>query len=83
MGFMGALQLAFIILRLCSVIDWPWWVVLLPAIAYAALCAVVFAVEVAMNIREERRIRAFREERERRIGNRARTARHDGGDTDR
>ena len=30
MGFVGALQLAFIILKLCNVIKWSWWLVLLP-----------------------------------------------------
>jgi len=30
MGFIGALQLAFIILKLCNVIKWSWWLVLLP-----------------------------------------------------
>lgn len=29
-GFVGLLQLAFIILKLCDVINWSWWVVLIP-----------------------------------------------------
>ena len=29
-GFMGALQIGFIILKLCGVIDWSWWFVLAP-----------------------------------------------------
>ena len=29
-GFVGLLQLAFIILKLCNVINWSWWVVLIP-----------------------------------------------------
>ena len=24
-GFMGALQLIFIVLKLCKVIEWSWW----------------------------------------------------------
>lgn len=30
MKFFGALGLAFIILKLCGVIAWSWWLVLLP-----------------------------------------------------
>lgn len=29
-GFIGALQLVFIVLKLIKVISWSWWVVLLP-----------------------------------------------------
>lgn len=31
-GFVGLLQLVFIVLKLCKVITWSWWAVLLPAI---------------------------------------------------
>lgn len=30
-GFVGLLQVAFIVLKLCGVIKWKWWQVLLPA----------------------------------------------------
>ena len=30
MGFVGFLQLALIILKLCGVLKWSWWVVLFP-----------------------------------------------------
>lgn len=29
-GFVELLQLAFIILKLCKVINWSWWLVLIP-----------------------------------------------------
>jgi len=29
-GFLGLLGMAFIVLRLCGVIDWSWWWVLAP-----------------------------------------------------
>lgn len=29
-GFLGLLQLAFIVLKLCHVIEWSWWLVLIP-----------------------------------------------------
>ena len=31
-GFVGVLQIAFIVLKLCKVITWSWWVIFLPAI---------------------------------------------------
>ena len=31
-GFFGALQIAFIILKLCKIINWSWPIVLLPII---------------------------------------------------
>ena len=31
-SFIGLLQIAFIVLKLCNVIDWSWWLVLLPLI---------------------------------------------------
>lgn len=32
-GFFGLLQIAFIVLKLCNVISWSWWLVLLPILA--------------------------------------------------
>jgi hypothetical protein len=40
-GFVGLLQLAFIVLKLCKVITWSWWAVMLPTIISAGLIAVV------------------------------------------
>lgn len=45
-GFVGALQIAFIVLKLCGVVDWPWWLVLMPALAWASLLAIVVALAV-------------------------------------
>lgn len=30
LSFSGALQIVFIVLKLCEVIDWSWWVVFIP-----------------------------------------------------
>lgn len=30
LGFVGALQIVFIVLKLCNVINWSWWIVLIP-----------------------------------------------------
>ena len=43
-GFAGALQVAFIVLKLCKVIDWSWWCVLLPTIIPIGLAAMIIAV---------------------------------------
>lgn len=46
--FLELLTVAFIVLKLCKVIDWSWWLVLLPAygllVVVLAIYAVVFAV---------------------------------------
>lgn len=31
-GFLGLLTIAFIVLKLCTVIDWSWWWVLSPTL---------------------------------------------------
>jgi len=31
-SFVGLLQIVFIVLKLCGIIDWSWWCVLLPFI---------------------------------------------------
>lgn len=43
-GFIGALQIAFIVLKLCDIISWPWWVVLMPAIVYTALFVILVII---------------------------------------
>lgn len=43
-GFAGILQVAFIVLKLCKVIDWSWWCVLLPTIIPIGLAAMIVAV---------------------------------------
>jgi hypothetical protein len=42
-GFTGLLQLAFIVLKLLKVIDWPWVWVLAPIWAIAGLYVLIFA----------------------------------------
>ena len=49
-GFFGILGIAFIVLRLCGVIDWPWWAVLAPIwvpIALLLLVLVAFVLNAA------------------------------------
>ena len=35
--FMATLQLAFILLKICGVINWSWWVVLIPILLFAVI----------------------------------------------
>lgn len=42
-GFTGLLQVAFIILKLCHVIDWSWWWVLAPTWISVLLVFVILA----------------------------------------
>lgn len=43
-GFAGALTIAFIVLKLCHVIDWPWIWVLSPVWITAAIVALVLLI---------------------------------------
>lgn len=45
MGFLEVLTLTFIVLKLCGVIAWSWWLVLSPFIASVAVY-VIFGVVV-------------------------------------
>lgn len=44
----GVLGLLFITLKLCGVIDWSWWLVLLPIYGPFVLAAVVIALGAAL-----------------------------------
>ena len=47
MGFCEVLTLIFIVLKLCGVIGWAWWQVLLPEIIAVVLyisCLIVYAI---------------------------------------
>lgn len=40
-GFLGALAILFIALKLCNVVAWSWWWVLAPLWIPAAICAAI------------------------------------------
>jgi hypothetical protein len=51
LGFVGVLTIAFIVLKLCHVIDWPWlwvlsplWISLVVAAVVVLLVAIMFVV---------------------------------------
>ena len=43
-SFLSLLAIAFVVLKLCTVIDWSWWWVLLPLWGPLAIYVIVFAV---------------------------------------
>lgn len=43
-GFTGVLQIVFIVLKLCKVINWSWWAVMLPTIISAGIAAIALIV---------------------------------------
>lgn len=47
-GFTGALQIAFIVLKLCKVIKWSWLWVLAPTWIYLILFVVITAICAAL-----------------------------------
>ena len=47
-GFCGLLGIAFIVLKLCGVIDWSWWLVLLPIYGPATLLVAFLVAAFAL-----------------------------------
>ena len=54
-GFVGALQIAFIVLKLCRVIDWSWWYVLAPAFISIILVLIWVMVVLGVALWQERK----------------------------
>lgn len=50
-GFVGALQIAFIILKLVKVINWSWWIVLLPLEIDVGIVVLAIIFLIIANIR--------------------------------
>ncbi len=50
MGFASALQIVFIVLKLCGVIDWSWLWVLAPTWVSLALVVIVAVIVTAVEI---------------------------------
>ena len=51
----GLLGIAFIVLKLCNVINWSWWIVTLPFWGGFALLMILLLIAIAMTIRKDRR----------------------------
>lgn len=59
-GFAGALTIAFIVLKLCGVIDWSWAWVLSPiwisAIGFGVILAIIFIVILVKHRKHTKKI---------------------------
>lgn len=53
-GFTGILQIVFIVLKLCGVINWSWWLVLLPLIIVGGLFVGLLIALIVVLIISER-----------------------------
>lgn len=52
-GFVGLLQIVFIVLKLCGVIDWKWIWVLAPAWIDIGLAIIILLVFAIINYKKE------------------------------
>lgn len=62
-GFVGALTITFVVLRLLGEIDWSWWWVLSPVLITGAWSVVCIVVLLELEFRRERKRRAQARER--------------------
>jgi len=54
-GFVGVLQITFVILKLCKVIDWSWWWVLSPIWISTALTILIVLIGIiVIYVRDKR-----------------------------
>lgn len=54
-GFFGLLGIAFIVLKLCKVIAWSWWVVLLPIYGWVIMAILVFGGLILWAVRKDKK----------------------------
>ncbi|MBP3668691.1 MAG: hypothetical protein J6J26_03860 [Bacteroides sp.] len=54
-GTLGVLQVVFIVLKLCGLIDWSWWAVLIPLWIGLALIVLIIAVGVIITLVKNRK----------------------------
>ena len=48
-GFLGVLQIIFIVLKLCNVLQWSWWMVFIPAYISAGLTIILIVLAIILN----------------------------------
>lgn len=58
----ASLQVAFIVLKLCGVIDWSWWLVFAPVLFVVLFSTLCFVVALCVKNYAERRDRRTKEE---------------------
>ena len=47
-GFLGVLQIIFIVLKLCNVLQWSWWMVFIPAYISAGLTIILIVIAIIL-----------------------------------
>lgn len=55
LGTLGVLQVVFVVLKLCGLIDWSWWAVLIPLWIDLALIALIITVGVIVTLVKNRK----------------------------
>ena len=43
-GIVGVIQIVFLILKLCKVINWSWWLVMLPVLIQVGFIVVIMII---------------------------------------
>lgn len=57
MGFTEVLTIVFVILKLIDVIDWSWWLVLLPEIIAVGIYLIVFVIQLVLFLKVKGKIK--------------------------
>lgn len=57
-GFMLILFIVFLVLKLCKVITWSWWLVTLPLWGGLVLLMIIFVIAAILSVTLERRLRS-------------------------
>ena len=61
-GFLGLLQIVFIVLKVLNKISWSWWMVFIPLYIEIALVAIIFIVYgVNFKIKSAKRVKKMKE----------------------
>ncbi len=56
MGVITILGIVFLILKLCNIIDWNWWLVCLPFIIEGGIIVIVLILNIIISILNNRRL---------------------------
>ena len=51
-GMTGLLQVAFIVLKLCGIIDWSWWWVLAPTWGVFAILVLIAIINIVIILKQ-------------------------------
>lgn len=53
-GITGLLQVAFIVLKLCKVINWSWWLVFMPTFVDLGAFIIILLISIVVSIIKNR-----------------------------